>query len=182
MTRADAGTRERFDRGKSPRASRGRRRSCRRAGRNRCESRRGWAAAFARGRRGARRYCPRDRSAVRGPAARIKPMTYVQPAISASEYATRLTPSANAPPAGRPNSLNFSSRARSAASTLIDESISRSAGRARPRQPRSGRLRRRLRNQTERRGGECADECASSREHDAAILPSQSPCPAHAAR
>src|SRR5690348_6353783 len=39
------------------------------------------------------------------PAARIKPMAYLRPATSASEYATRLTPSAKAPPGERPYTL-----------------------------------------------------------------------------
>jgi hypothetical protein len=52
-----------------------------------------------------------------GVAANLSNRVGPRPATSPSEYATRLTPSANAPPAGRPNVLSISMRSRKAAAS-----------------------------------------------------------------
>ncbi len=80
------------------------------------------------------------------PAVRINPMTYSRPFTSASEYATRLTPSAKVPPAGRPNTL--SSSIRLAEGLAIDPGIGATRNRYVQRRSRNG-------------GGESGDETAA---------------------
>ena len=129
MARADVGAIERFDDAERGERTRDRRRSCRRSGPNRCASRRGSAAATARCPRVSRRCCRPDRCAARSPRRASGRCTYRRPATSASEKATRLTPSANVPPAGRPNALRASRRSRKA-DRIDARALPRSAGHA----------------------------------------------------
>ena len=94
------------------RATPAHRRSCRRSGPSRCGSRSGWERTPAGAPARAAKMFPAGSMRGDRPAPRMRSITYRRAPMSASEYAVRLTPSANVPPAGRPNTLSASSSLR----------------------------------------------------------------------
>ena len=110
MPRRDAAVLAACARPRSRRATRGRRRSCRRPAPSRCASRTGSASARVVAALRAARRCCRPRSMRGSSPARSHQVHGVTAArrCPRRSSATRLTPSANVPPAGRPYTLNSS--------------------------------------------------------------------------